>query len=58
MGTAQRHFAAMQMAESGCELVQAPALEAAREGKLQLLVRGLRDAPPGTLVSSLRDRPQ
>jgi hypothetical protein len=33
------------MAESGCELVQAPALEAAREGELQLLVQCLRDAP-------------
>jgi aspartate kinase len=48
---------AVQMAESGCELVQALALEEAREGKLQLLVRGLGDAPAGTVVSSLRDRP-
>jgi aspartokinase len=48
---------AVQMAESGCELVQALALEVAREGKLQLLIRGLGDAPAGTVVSSFRGRP-
>ena len=44
--------AAVEMAARGCELVQHVALEAARERGLQLIVRGLDDAVPGTVVSS------
>ena len=43
---------AIEMAERGCELVQPVALEAARERGLQLVVRTLDDAVPGTVVSS------
>jgi aspartate kinase len=44
--------AAIDMAERGCELVQRVALEAARERGLQLVVRGLDDAAPATVVST------
>jgi aspartate kinase len=43
---------AIDMAERGCELVQRVALEAARERGLQLIVRSLDDAAPGTVVST------
>jgi len=43
---------AIEMAESGCELVQRVALEAARERDLQLVVRSLHDASLGTVVST------
>jgi aspartate kinase len=42
--------AALEMADRGCELVQCVALEAARECGLELVVRGLEDAVPGTIV--------
>jgi aspartate kinase len=44
--------AALEMAERGCELVQRAALEAARESSLELVVRGLADTVPGTVVSA------
>jgi aspartate kinase len=47
---------ALEMAERGCELVQRVALEAARESGLELIVRGLADAVPGTLVSGEQAR--
>ena len=43
---------AIEMAERGCELVQPVALEAARERGVQLVVRTLDDAVPGTVVSA------
>lgn len=43
---------AIEMAERGCELVQRVALNAARERGLQLVVRTLDDALPGTVVST------
>jgi aspartate kinase len=43
---------AIEMAERGCELVQRVALDAARERGLQLVVRTLDDAVPGTVVST------
>jgi aspartate kinase len=42
---------AIEMAQSGCELVQPVALEAARQRSLRLLVRCLGDDVPGTVVS-------
>ncbi len=47
---------AIDMAERGCELVQRVALEAARERGLQLVVRSLDDAIPGTVVSKHTNR--
>ncbi len=49
---------AVQMAESGCELVQRIALEAARERNLQLLVRSLDNRRPGTVVSTQMTEPR
>jgi aspartate kinase len=43
---------ALEMAARGCELVQRVALEAARESSLELVVRGLADTVPGTVVSA------
>lgn len=43
---------AIDMAKRGCELVQPVALDAARERGLQLIVRTLDDAIPGTVVST------
>jgi len=43
---------AIEMAERGCELVQRVALDAARERGVQLVVRTLDDAVPGTVVST------
>ncbi len=43
---------AVEMAERGCGLVQRVALEAARQRGLQLVVRNLDRAVPGTVVSS------
>jgi aspartate kinase len=43
---------AIEMAQRGCELVQRVALEAARDRGLELVVRSLGDAVPGTVVSS------
>jgi aspartate kinase len=47
---------ALEMAESGCELVQREALEAARKSSLELVVRSLADSVPGTVVSTQRTR--
>jgi aspartate kinase len=47
---------AIEMAGRGCELIQPVALEAARKRSLQLVVRGLGDEIPGTVVSI--DAPQ
>lgn len=47
---------ALEMAERGRELVQRVALEAARESSLELVVRGLADALPRTVVSALATR--
>lgn len=47
---------ALEMADAGCELVQRVALEAARERGLQLILRSLDDAVPGTIVSSDRNQ--
>jgi aspartate kinase len=46
---------AEEMAERGCELVQRVALEAARQRGLQIVVRKLDGAVPGTVVSSPAD---
>jgi aspartate kinase len=43
---------AIEMAESGCELVQRVAIEAARKRGLQLVVRSLDDGVAGTVVST------
>lgn len=43
---------ALEMAQHGCELVQAVALEAARERSLELVVRDMGDADPDTVVSA------
>ena len=43
---------AIEMAQGGCELVQPVALEAARKRGLQLVLRSLDDAVPGTVVST------
>jgi aspartate kinase len=43
---------ALAMAERGCGLVQRVALEAAREASLELVVRGLSDRLPRTVVSA------
>jgi aspartate kinase len=43
---------AIEMARRGCELIQPVALEAARKRSLQLVVRGLGDGVPGTVVST------
>lgn len=43
---------AIEMAQRGCELIQPVALEAAREHSLKLVVRGLGDETPGTVVSA------
>jgi aspartate kinase len=43
---------ALEMADAGCELVQQQAIETARTAGLRLVVRGLDDAAPGTIVSS------
>jgi aspartate kinase len=42
---------ALEMAQRGCELIQPAALEAARERAVQLVVRGLGELEPGTVVS-------
>ena len=47
---------AIEMAQRGCELVQAVALEAARERALPLVVRGLGDTVRGTVVSTDADQ--
>jgi aspartate kinase len=49
---------AIEMARRGCELIQPVALEAARKRSLQLVVRGLGDEVPGTVVSTNADREQ
>jgi aspartate kinase len=48
--------AAIAMAQSGCQLVQPLALEVARERSLELVVRSLLEALPGTVVSAHRDQ--
>jgi len=45
---------AIEMARRGCELVQPLALELARDRSLDLVVRGLCEAFPGTVVSADR----
>ncbi len=42
---------ALDMAAAGCELVQLRAIEMARSAGLRLVVRGLDDAAPASVVS-------
>jgi aspartate kinase len=42
---------ALQMADSGCDLVQPRALEAARDARLRLVVRSMDDSAPASIVS-------
>ena len=46
---------ALQMAESGCDLIQTRALEAARRAGLRLVVRAMDDRAPSSLVSGAWD---
>jgi len=42
---------ALEMADTGCELVQRRALEVARDARLRLLVRSLDDSAPASIIS-------
>jgi aspartate kinase len=49
---------ALEMARTGCELVQPSALEVARDRSLHLVIRGMCDRFPGTVVSAYRHQAQ
>jgi aspartokinase len=44
---------ALDMANAGCELIQAQAIETARIARLRLIVRGLDDSSPTSTVSRI-----
>jgi len=43
---------ALRMADTGCELVQRQAIDAARAARLRLVVRGMDEAAAASIVSS------
>lgn len=42
---------ALRMAETGCDLIQPRALDAARRRRLRLVVRSMDDSAPASIVS-------